>query len=77
MIASGRPEFADKVWPFAGHHDDQVQFATFRSWHPFRPGVLGPDRERRLRALPAKQRRLALSEIASNSGFDGMELATK
>ena len=37
--------------------------------------MLGPDREARLRALPAPQRRLALSEIASTGGFDGMELA--
>ena len=41
----------------------------------FHPGVLGADREARLRALPTPQRRSALSEIASNSGLDGMELA--
>jgi hypothetical protein len=77
MVASGKADFADLIWPLASNADDQIQFKTFRAADPFRPGVLGPDREARLRALPAPQRRLALSEIAHNSGFDGMELAAK
>ena len=76
MIASGKPEFASYIWPLVSNADDQIQLATFRAFDPFRPGVLGPEREFGLRALPAPQRKLALSEIASNSGFDGMQLAT-
>jgi hypothetical protein len=77
MVASGKPEFADLIWPLASNTDDQIQFETFRAADPFRPGVLGPDQEARLRSFPAPQRRLALSEIASNSGLDGMELAAR
>lgn len=75
IVASGKPEFADRIWPLVSNADDQIQFETFRASDRFRPGVLGPECEARLRALPASQRKLALSEIASNSGFDGMELA--
>ena len=75
MVASGKPEFAKTIWPLASSADDQIQFATFRAADRFHPGVLGADREARLRALPTPQRRSALSEIASNSGLDGMELA--
>ncbi|MEX2166523.1 MAG: hypothetical protein WD852_05815 [Methyloceanibacter sp.] len=77
MVTSGKPEFADLIWPLASHTDDQIQFQTFRASDPFRPGVLGPDCEARMRSLPTPQRKLALSEIAYNSGFDGMELAAK
>ena len=75
MVISGKPDFAEMIWPLAANADDQIQFETFRAADRFRPGVLGPNREARLRALPVPQRKLALSEIAGNSGFDGMELA--
>ncbi|SDO20771.1 NACHT domain-containing NTPase [Afipia sp. GAS231] len=75
MAVSGKPEFADQIWPLASSTDDQVQFECFRAAGRFRPGVLGSDREARLRALPSRQRSLALSEIASHSGMDGMDLA--
>ena len=77
MVTAGKPEFAELVWPLASSTDDQVQFGFFRAADRFRPDVLGPDAEGRLRSLPLKQRELALSEIASNSGFDGMELVTR
>jgi hypothetical protein len=77
MVASGKPEFADLIWPLAANTDDQIQFETFRAADRFHPGVLGPDQEARLRSLPAPKRKLALSEIASNSGFDGMELVAR
>jgi hypothetical protein len=76
MLTSGKTEFAELIWPLVSDTDDQIQFETFRNPDRFRPAVLGPDREARLRALPAPQRKVALSEIASYSGFDGMELAT-
>jgi hypothetical protein len=76
MVASGKPEFAESIWPLASNAEDQIQYEIFRAVDRFHLGVLGPDRKARLRALPAPQRRVALSEIASNSGFDGMELAT-
>jgi hypothetical protein len=77
MVESGRPEFEHLVWPLASNADGQVQFAFFRAAERFRPAVLGVDREANLRTLPVAQRKLALAEIASNSGFDGMELAAR
>lgn len=75
MVASGKPEFAGLIWPLVSNIDDQIQFETFRAADRFRLGVLGPDHEARLRALPPPQRKVAFSEIASYGGFDGMELA--
>lgn len=75
MVASGKPEFSEYIWPLASSSDAQIQFAMFRAVDRFHPGVLGLDPGARLRALPAPQRKIALTEIASNSGFDGMELA--
>jgi hypothetical protein len=60
----------------ASNANDQVQFETFRAADRFRPGVLGWESAITLRSLPAPQRKIALAEIAMNSGFDGMELAT-
>jgi hypothetical protein len=75
MITSGKPQFAELVWPLASNVDDQIQLEVFRLTDGFRPSVLGPEREARLRALPSSQRKIALSQIASQSGFDGMDLA--
>jgi hypothetical protein len=75
MVTSGKAEFAPLIWPLASSEDDQIQFGIFRSADRFQPSVLGPDAEVRLRELPVAQRKLALSEIAGRSGFDGMELA--
>ena len=77
MIASGKPEFADLVWPLISNANDQIQLGAFRAADRFRTGVLGPDGEARLRGLTARQREIALSEIAHQSGYDGMELAAR
>ena len=75
MVTSGKAEFAPLIWPLASSEDNQIQFRIFRSADRFQPSVLGPDAKVRLRELPVAQRKLALSEIAGRSGFDGMELA--
>lgn len=77
MITSGKADFTDLVWPLASSEDRRVQFETFRAADRFRPGVFGADRQTRLRGLPTPQRAIALSELASNSGLDGMDLATE
>jgi hypothetical protein len=77
MIASGKPEFADLVWPLISNANDQIQLGAFRTADHFRVGVLGPDGEGRLRGLATRQREIALSEIAHESGYDGMELAAR
>jgi len=77
MITSGRPEFAGKVWPLVSHDDNQIHLRVLRTADRFRPDVLGEDREERLAALGEKTRRHVISEIAGNSGYDGMELAVR
>lgn len=76
-IMSGRPEFAELVWPFVETRDTQSYLRVLRHAPRFRPSVLGADRERRLAALPSEVRSDVLGEIAGNSGMDGMELAAK
>lgn len=76
MIASGRPEFANFVWPLISHEDNQVRLSALRSSRRFRPSVLGGDAFRKIEALPPDVRENVLSEIAFNSGTDGMNLAT-
>ena len=76
MIASGRPEFRDLVWPLVTHADDQVHLRALRAAKQFRPSVLGNDAPTRITSLPLKIRKHVLHEIASNSGIDGLDLAT-
>lgn len=76
MITSGRPEFADLVWPLISHEDDQVHLRALRASRRFRPSILGGDASRKIEALPLEIRRSVLHEIANNSGIDGMDLAT-
>jgi hypothetical protein len=74
MITSGRPEFAEHVWPLVSHENTQVHLSALRAADRFRPAVLGPDARKRLAALPDKVRSHVLSEIADNSDYDGMDL---
>ena len=76
MIASGRPEFSDLVWPLVTHPDDQVHLHALRAAKQFRPSVLGSDAPTRIASLPSEIRKHVISEIASNSGIDGLDLAT-
>ena len=76
MIASGRPEFSDLVWPLVTHVDDQVHLQALRAAKHFRPSVLGNDAPTRIASLPSEIRKHVLHEIAANSGNDGLDLAT-
>ncbi|WP_306120702.1 MULTISPECIES: hypothetical protein [unclassified Roseitalea] len=76
MIASGRPEFADLLWPLVSHTNTQVHLPALRAAKQFRPSVLGHDAPARIAALPPEIRKNVLHEIASNSGIDGLDLAT-
>jgi cytochrome c553 len=77
MIGSGRSEFARGVWRLISDPDTQVHLSALRAGRRFRPSVLGADAEKRLAALPEEVRKHVLSEIAGQSGMDGIELATK
>ena len=76
MLASGRPEFLDLVWPLIAHDNDQVHLAAMRASKRFRPSLLGSDAARRIAGLSPDVRRNVLHEIVSNSGKDGLDLAT-
>jgi hypothetical protein len=76
MITSGRPEFRDLVWPLITNENDQISFPALRAARRFRPSVLGPDAAKDILALPSKIRETVVSEIAYNSGMDGLDLAT-
>jgi len=76
MITSGRPEFFDLLWPLLTHENDQVHLVALRAGSRFRPSVLGSDAADRIAALPSGLRKNVLHEIASNSGMDGLDLAT-
>ena len=77
MIASGRPEFLDLVWPLIAHDSDQVHLAAMRASKRFRPSLLGSDAARRIAGLSPNVRRNVIHEIAFNSGKDGLDLATE
>ncbi|MEX1200970.1 MAG: hypothetical protein WEB02_09305 [Methylophaga sp.] len=76
MIASGRPEFADLLWPLISHANTQVHLPALRAAKRFRPSVLGNDAPARIAALPPEIRKNVLHEIASHGGIDGLDLAT-
>lgn len=76
MTDTGRPEFSEFVWPLISDVDNQVHLRALRAGRRFRPGVLGPDAEERIAALPEEVREHVISEIATNGGMEGIELAT-
>ena len=77
MIGSGREEFSQEVWRLISDADTQVHLRALRAGRQFRPSVLGTDVDKRIVALPEEVRKHVLSEIAGESGMDGIELATK
>jgi hypothetical protein len=76
MIITGRPEFARLIWPLASSNDTQIQLPTLRTAPRFRPSVLGPNLASKVASLPEGTREHLLALIASESGVDGMDLAT-
>ena len=76
MIASGRPEFGDLLWPLVSHANTQVQLPALRAANRFRTSVLGKDAPARIAALPPEIRKNVLHEIATHGGIDGLDLAT-
>ncbi|NYG46514.1 DNA polymerase III delta prime subunit [Bradyrhizobium sp. IAR9] len=77
MIITGQPEFAPRIWPLASSTNSQIQLPTLRIAPRFRPSVLGADLASKVAALPDETREHLLALIASESGVDGMELATE
>ena len=76
MITTGRPEFAEQIWPLVTHPDDQIHLKALRAARQFRPSVLGASIQERLAIVPEEVRESVLAEIAMESGFDGMNFVT-
>jgi hypothetical protein len=77
MIGTGRSEFAPQIWPLISNPNSQVHLRALRAASQFRPSVLGTDAQERLANLPDEVRIHVVSEIAGESGMDGIELATR
>jgi hypothetical protein len=75
MIASGRSEFLDQVWPLITHENNQVSHSALRAATRFRPSLLGSDLAKWIAPLSPNTRKKVLHEIASNSAMDGLDLA--
>jgi hypothetical protein len=77
MVTSGRPEFAQLIWPLVSHRDNQICLQALRAARRFRAAVLGTDARTRLCELPDERRGAVLVEIVQNSGPDGIQLAAE
>lgn len=77
MITTGKEEFAQQIWQLIHSNDDQVYLQALRFADRFMPSVLGSDAAKWLSQLADVPRQHVLSEIASNSGMEGMELAAE
>lgn len=77
MIMTGRPEFEVQMWPLASNENTQTQIPALRSAPRFRPSVLGPGAPGKIAALREEVREDLLALIASESGVDGMDMATE
>lgn len=76
MLTSGRPEFIGAVWPLLSDENEQISLTALRNCRRFRPSILGPHAEKKIRALALEVRTVLLHEIATHSGLDGLDLAT-
>jgi len=76
MITTGRPEFAEQIWPLVTHPDNQIHLKALRAARQFRTNVLGASIQERLVTVPEEVRESVLAEIAMESGLDGINLAT-
>jgi NACHT conflict system protein len=77
MIMTGRPEFEPIIWPLVSSADSQVQLSALRIAPRFRPSVLGPNIASKIDGLSEQTREHLLTSIATQSGVDGLELATE
>ncbi len=76
MIASGKHEFSEIVWPLFADEAEQNQLHALRAGRILRIGVLGPGLRERIAALPELVRSNIISAIAADGDMEGIELAT-
>jgi len=73
MISTGRPEFADTIWPLVAGGDDQKQMQAMRLVPRFNPSVLGDRLFRDYPALPEKTRESLAVELAFHGDRAGID----
>ncbi|WP_200873802.1 NACHT domain-containing protein [Bordetella bronchiseptica] len=76
MLTSGRSEFLNAVWPLITDENEQISLKALRNCRRFRPSILGKDAEKTIKVLSPHVRTVLLSEMASHSGMDGLDLAS-
>ena len=74
ILSSGRPEFADTLWPMVESDDDQVRFKAYDRLSGADLLVLGRDWPSRLRAMPEGRRGEFAENLALRSGASATTL---
>ncbi|MBS3652561.1 hypothetical protein KEU06_28695 [Pseudaminobacter sp. 19-2017] len=74
MVATGRPEFADDIWPLVTSSDSQVQLPALRTGTLFKISVLGDYLQRGLTSLDEATRERLLSGLAYEGDVTALEL---
>ena len=77
MIATGRPEFADIVWPLVTNEDHNIQLPSLRRGTGFIPAVLGERLATDYKTLSEKTRTTLLGGFIEGGGIEGLETAMR
>ena len=77
MVKSGQAEFLDDVWPLITHENQQLQLTALRIGGRVRCSIFGGDAVDRLKALPNRERKTLLVELAYESEADGLRLVSE
>jgi len=75
MIATGRGEFAELVWPFLEHGDNQVHLNAYRAFNPFRIGCLGEGWRQRFDSMSEELRETFVYEVLQHGNAEGHSIA--
>jgi hypothetical protein len=70
VVRTGRPEFAEIVWPLLGDGQGRI----FRAEDGFQVSVLGADAVTRTLALPAERKRSLMWQFSMEGGIAGIDL---
>ncbi|MEH2499854.1 hypothetical protein V1294_006333 [Bradyrhizobium sp. AZCC 1678] len=75
MLNTGKPEFADLIWPLLLSSDDQVSLRALSTVRRIRPGVLGANVDRRFAEVDENVRLRVISEFVFRGDIQTIELA--
>jgi len=75
MIATGKGEFADTIWPFLENEDSQVHLKAYRASDPFRIGCLGEGWRQRFDLMPEALRKTFVYEVLQDGNAEGHFIA--